>query len=71
MKIQVMQVMSLTSSIYDPFYHLTFNCDLDLQPTNLRFFFMQNPNLKKEKFFFWVGCMWGGGMGGGERGGER
>ena len=55
-----------------PFYHLTFKCDLDLQPTNLRIFFTKNPtNLKKKKnrncFFF----LWGGGGGEGVEGGPE
>ena len=48
-----------------PFYHLTFKCDLDLQPTNLRIFFTKNPNLnlkKKKKKFFLRGV--GGRVGG-------
>ena len=75
-----MQVMSLTSSIYDQFYHLTVKCDLDRQPTNLHFF-TKNPNLKKNVcfcfFLFFAG--WGvegrgggglGGVGRGEGGGQ-
>ena len=39
--------------------------DLDLQPTNLRFFFTKNPDLKKNKkhFFLWGGVEEGGGGG--------
>ena len=60
-----MQVMSLTSSIYDHFYHLTVKCDLDRQPTNLHFF-TKNPNLKKMfVFLFFFSAGWGveGGVG--------
>ena len=45
-----------------PFYHLTFKCDFDLQPTNLRFFFTKNPNLKKKNFFGVGVCGGGGGV---------
>ena len=38
-------------------YHLTFKYDLDLQPTNIRFFVTKNQNLI---FFFFLG---GGGGG--------
>ena len=62
-----MQVMSLTSSIYDFFYHLTIKCDPDLQPTDLRIFFTKNPNRKKNIFFLGGG----GGVGRGEGGGGR
>ena len=41
---------------------MTFKCDLDLQPTNLRIFFTKNPNLKKEKKL--VGGVVGGVSGG-------
>ena len=44
---------------------LTFKCDLNLQPTNLRFVFTKNPNLKKEFFFFFFFFFGGGGGGGG------
>ena len=41
---------------------MTFKCDLDLQPTNLRFFFTKNPNLNKKNYFFFIFlCDWGGG----------
>ena len=70
-----MQVMSLTSSIYDHFYHLTVKCDLDRQPTNLHFF-TKNPNLKKMfVFLFFFSAGWGvegglGGVGRGQGGGQ-
>ena len=50
---------------------LTFKCDLNLQPTNLRFVFTKNPNLKKEFFFFFFFFFGGGGGGGGGVGGVR
>ena len=46
-----------------PFYHLTFKCDLYLQPTNLHFFFTKTP----KKIIFFLGG--GGGVGRGEGGG--
>ena len=51
------QVMSLTSSIFMTIDHLTFKCDLDLQPT---IFFHKESKTKKKIFFFF----WGGGGGG-------
>ena len=34
------------------FYHLTFKCDIDLQPTNLQIFFKKKSKFKKKNFLF-------------------
>ena len=52
------QVMSLTNSIYDHFYHLTFKCDLDLQPTYTNVLNGTSPSQRQQlcKLCKWAGA---------------
>ena len=45
-------------------YILTFKCDFNLQPTNLRYFCTKNSKNKKNDFFFFFFFGGGGGEGG-------